>query len=269
MKESFAEEHMYNTATVKGGKLRPVLLCGKISYRCEKSLRMVGVEPVHIPSFHKLSVPVSEHPDMLFFPKGDGALLTFSEYSAENPAFFSRLEALGVKVSLTNHAVFPGYPRDIGLNALSLSGVLFARLDSVCREILDMHTEKVNVRQGYTRCSVCVLSQSHVITADPGLAKALDNFCEVLLIRPGYIELPGYDYGFIGGAALPLPGNSVGFCGNVLSHPDGDRILCFAEHAGVQAVCLSDEPLYDSGGGILTYVSASASSCLGCISATS
>ena len=247
MKESFAEEHMYNTATVKGGKLRPVLLCGKISYKCEKSLRMVGVEPVHIPSFHKLSVPVSEHPDMLFFPKGDGALLTFSEYSAENPAFFSRLEALGVKVSLTNHAVFPGYPRDIGLNALSLSGVLF----------------------GYTRCSVCVLSQSHVITADPGLAKALDNFCEVLLIRPGYIELPGYDYGFIGGAALPLPGNSVGFCGNVLSHPDGDRILCFAEHAGVQAVCLSDEPLYDSGGGILTYVSASASSCLGCIFATS
>ena len=61
---------------------------------------------------------------------------------------------------------------------------------------------KIHVKQGYTRCSLLPVDDQSFITSDTGIAKTLADYdTDVLLIRPGHILLPGFDYGFIGAPA--------------------------------------------------------------------
>ena len=48
---------------------------------------------------------------------------------------------------------------------------------------------------------------------------------DVLLIRPGYIELPGYPYGFIGGTNGNLSKDIIVFSGSLKEHPDYEKKL--------------------------------------------
>jgi hypothetical protein len=94
-----------------------------------------------------------------------------------------------------------------------------------------------------------MLSDRVAVTADRGLADALRRSgVAVLDIRPGHIALPGYDYGFIGGAGGRLPDGTYVFFGDLTSHPDGEAIRRFAEEQKISAVSLSDEPICDRGG---------------------
>ena len=94
-----------------------------------------------------------------------------------------------------------------------------------------------------------MLSESCAVTADRGIAMALkNNGIDVLVIRSGYIELKGYDSGFIGGAGAALGGGVYGFFGDLYTHPDGKAIAEFADKHKIKAVSLSDEPLSDNGG---------------------
>ena len=73
---------------------------------------------------------------------------------------------------------------------------------------------------------------------------------DVLRIRPGYIELIGYDYGFIGGAAFLINDHTLAFTGALDRHPDKDRILDFLAQHGVQPVFLTEVPIFDIGGAV-------------------
>ena len=55
----------------------------------------------------------------------------------------------------------------------------------------------------------------------------------MLKILPGCIRLPGYGYGFIGGCCGKLDAATMAFAGDVLTHPDGRKILSFLERHGV------------------------------------
>ena len=73
---------------------------------------------------------------------------------------------------------------------------------------------------------------------------------EVLQIALGHVTLPGYDTGFIGGAASFAPYHSTDeilFCGSLDLHPDGDAIRAFCHRHGLRAVSLSPDRLYDLG----------------------
>ena len=87
-----------------------------------------------------------------------------------------------------------------------------------------------------------------IVTADSGIADAAKaRGVSVLRIRPGFIELPGYDYGFIGGTAF-LFGDTLCFAGDLSTHPDGGAIADFCKMNGVTAHSLVKEmPLRDLG----------------------
>ena len=86
----------------------------------------------------------------------------------------------------------------------------------------------LEVQQGYTKCSICVVSENAIITSDIGIhCKAKESGIDSLLISPGYIDLPGYKYGFIGGASFKISDNVIAFTGSLDSHPDKDNIEHF------------------------------------------
>ena len=84
---------------------------------------------------------------------------------------------------------------------------------------------------------------------DEGISRAaLSLGLDVLKITPGYIELPGYEYGFIGGCCGKISKNELAFTGKLDGHPDREKILAFLAEKRISPVFLTDGPLFDAGG---------------------
>ena len=110
---------------------------------------------------------------------------------------------------------------------------------------------QVSSRQGYSRCSVCVVNDNAIITADEGICRsAKAHGIDVLKIRPGYIDLPGFDHGFIGGASFKISDTKLAFTGRLDSHPDAEQMIGFASLHSVDIVYITDKPAFDIGGAI-------------------
>lgn len=117
----------------------------------------------------------------------------------------------------------------------------------------------VDVPQGYTRCCCLPVDDNSFITSDHGIEKELTAAgADVLLIEKGHIELPGFDYGFIGGCAghivvtydsgennASIP--TIVFNGDLSSHPDYEKIVAFINERGIDISYFEDYPLTDIG----------------------
>lgn len=207
-----------------------------------------GVRLISLPAFDRLPAPVSDHPDMLIFPKAGGCeLIVYEGYYQSNRPLF---DALPFLIETIPDPISTAYPFDIGLNMLSVGGRLMGRVD-LAHPRLSEGMEPVMVRQGYARCSVCTVGKSAAITADPSIKQALFSIgIEVLTIRPGHILLEGYDCGFIGGASFSW-GSQICFFGDLSLHPDGAIMETFIRERGYSAVSLfPGKKLTDFGGGI-------------------
>ena len=217
---------------------------------CLESLRARGFNTILLPSDDSLAAPVSGHTDMLLY-LGDRIFCRREYYDIAERELDAIARRSGLSAELTDEKGSESYPRDVLFNAVRFGKYLFCRADSVSvaiREYADRTgLEIVNVRQGYAKCSVCAVSEGAAITADVGLAAALEaKEIEVLRVEPGHATLPGYDCGFLAGATGRL-GNNVFFCGSLEKHPNGNEIAEFCKKHEKTAVSLSDEELFDVG----------------------
>lgn len=105
----------------------------------------------------------------------------------------------------------------------------------------------INIKQGYSNCSICQVDEKSVITYDEGIAKCLeDRGLDVLKISTGYIDLFDFNYGFIGGASASFK-KEILFFGKISEHPDYIRIKEFVEKKGKKIRELSNGKLTDYG----------------------
>lgn len=215
------------------------------------SLMSHGFEPLLLPPFPALPPPVASHPDMLIFILGE-SLLTHRDYYAIAKEEINRIcKAGGFRLILSDERVGRKYPSDILFNAAPVGRMIFARRDAVSHHISrianDIGIGFIDIRQGYARCSILPVSESAMITADTGIARAaLEHGFDTLAIRPGFVRLAGYNTGFIGGASGVCK-DKVFFCGNIKSHPDADAIISFCAARGRGVLSLSDGDLFDAG----------------------
>lgn len=144
------------------------------------------------------------------------------------------------------------YPKNVPYNALCLDKYFIhnlkytsERLKSAAR---DAKLQMINVKQGYTKCSIAAVDGSSVITSDEGIARTLEKYSDinVLRIRPGYVDLPGFECGFIGGASGRV-GDKMLFNGDLSAHPDFKDICGFIEARGIEPVYFKGFPLEDIG----------------------
>lgn len=196
----------------------------------------------------KLNRAEQYHPDMQLCYLGNGNAVCASDY------LFEEMQSMGfniVKSRFIHNEGIIRYPECTAFNVLILGGYVIGRLNSIDKNILDyseQHNLKfINVNQGYTKCSVAIVSQNAVITADDSIYSALKDKFDVLKISPGYIDLPGYDYGFIGGCCGLLDKNLLAFTGRIKSHPDHTEIESFLKQHNVNYIELTDERLLDVG----------------------
>jgi len=68
-----------------------------------------------------------------------------------------------------------------------------------------------------------------------------------LLLPPGDIELPGLNYGFIGGSCGLLDEKYLVFYGNLKNYKYGSEVLAFLDKYNITPIYLSDSNLIDRG----------------------
>lgn len=142
------------------------------------------------------------------------------------------------------------YPGDCLYNAAS-TGKFFIHNHRITDESLiqaakDCGLTAIHVRQGYSKCSIAVIDESGIITSDAGIYRSCREDLDCLLISPGYIDLPGYKCGFIGGCTGRLD-DTVIFNGNLAAHPDHETIKEFITKRGLEVKYFGSYPLTDIG----------------------
>lgn len=227
-----------------------VILDSRTPQKCISNLKERGFEIIPLPPFALLDAPVSAHPDMLLF-FGEKLICHKEYYEKAHHELELIADLKKLKIELSNECISRKYPSDILFNAAEIGDHIFCRTDHVSEHIRkyarNCKKTLVDVKQGYSKCSICKVSESALITADKGIAKAAKNAgISVLEISPCGVSLQGYDCGFIGGAS-GSDGSNTYFCGNIAIHPNASQIIDFCNSHGAPAVSLSDEPLYDVG----------------------
>ena len=214
-----------------------------------RALERMNIRVIPVDASELLAAPCASHPDMLLCHLGG------EQIAAGSTQVFQRLKEARMQPWMAQPIPQGPYPDDVRLNCLLLGKRLLGRPCSLDASILShaaLHGyEVIPVSQGYTRCSVCVVDENSIITADPSIQKAAGKAgLDVLAITPGAITLPGYEYGFIGGCCGLIGRKAIAFCGSLSSHPDGDRIRSFLSSKGISVSELPspDGTLWDIGG---------------------
>ncbi len=191
-----------------------------------------------IPSFccEKIAEPVAYHPDMSLCKIGDTFISCPESYDYYKNIFGKNL--IKGKTELLSH-----YPYDIAYNVMVYQDIALGKeefLDSVVKDELERQGIKlINVNQGYAKCS-CAVAKEGIITADDGIYNELVKYgVNALKITPGYVELAGYDCGFIGGATGEIDG-VLTFFGDVSAHPDFEKIRNFCKISYIKDFPLTD-----------------------------
>ncbi|MDL2247722.1 hypothetical protein LJC05_03215 [Bacteroides sp. OttesenSCG-928-J23] len=213
------------------------------------ALEQRGIEVFQLPPHPGLPPPVSCHADMLLHHLGEGGVVLAEgmDRAAAAMVFSGFL--------VTTAPLQAEYPGDIALNCFVLKKYLFCEQENTAESLLNYYqlngAEVVPIRQGYAKCSVCIVDEESAITADMGLAAAMEQRgIQVLRVCQGHIQLPGYPFGFIGGCAAKLDKNQLAFFGELSTHPDALIIRQFCLERGVAPVSLCAGPLTDIGGAI-------------------
>lgn len=196
-----------------------------------------------------LEIPIQSHADILCHHLGGAQIVVAKGESILQ----SELIRFGFDVMESLTSVSSPYPTDTGLNAARVGNRLIANFKSLDSQISDYCFKTgitpIKVKQGYAKCSVAVVDESSIITSDIGIGRAAKRAgLEVLTIKPGYIRLSGYSYGFIGGCCGMVGYKRLAFAGNPVYHPDYFKIKTFLERREIKMISLSEGQLTDIGG---------------------
>lgn len=208
-------------------------------------LERLGIGYIPIPKAAFLPPPVCSHADMLIHHLGDNQMICASSIShlLLNHQF---------NITISN-PVNAKYPNDILLNSLRIGDLLFGKINAVSQHIIEYCKNQtiqiIHVNQGYTKCSTAVINEKAIVTSDITIADAGKKAgLDVLQIQPGYIELQGYNYGFIGGCCGLIDQKTLAVTGKIKTHPDGNDMRQFAKNHGVDIIELDAGNLKDVGG---------------------
>lgn len=200
-------------------------------------------------------VEVKNNPDLPEYLNGHADLSMF--HYSKNILFsgqkskITKMEQL-FHYEITGESCGKTYPDDCRLNCVRIGNNLICNENIISKNILNNAYKDglniINVNQGYSKCSVCVIDETAIITDDISIYKSAQNFLnDILLIEKGSIRLKGTNYGFIGGCTGKIGKEKVAFTGRIESHSNHNDILDFLCKHNIIGIELTNEEMYDIG----------------------
>lgn len=224
-----------------------VKLCaiGEGNGETKKELIRLGIKTISPKACRTLIKAEQTHADMLMLHLGGEKIFL----SHGQDMLKARLEALGFSVTLLSVPLESEYPFNVTLNAAIIGEKFFAHKNTV--KLFSRHVgfDFYTVKQGYSKCSSCVVSENAVITEDENIYSAMKSAgLDVLKIKKGETALKGINYGFFGGASGKLSPNILAINGELSYNSDKDAIVSFLKNYGIDIICLKSGLLEDIGG---------------------
>lgn len=215
---------------------------------CEALLaNKIAVIPVD--AYEKLSKGIASHADLQLLHLGGDKILSPCSNSPQG----DMLTSLGFELEHGEAALGETYPEDCVVNTLLLGKKAIININIADKKLLkyleNNYYALINVRQGYTKCSILPVCEDAIITADKAVAEiAADYGIEALKIGEGGIYLEGYNTGFIGGCGGMIEKELLGTSGDFKSLKDYDSIRDFLRNRNIYAENLGGKTVCDIGG---------------------
>jgi len=238
----FNKDDILNWIRIKDIKKPIAVADTRMPVQAKSKLRKIGYYVKEVILHDKLSNPVKGHADMMIFRYKNRVT-----YEPRMEGLAGLLRKCGY-ICKKGRSITSGiYPKNIIYNACSVGDVVLRYEGRVESNIERLKCRQIKVKQGYTKCSIVPIDGKHIITSDRHIKGQWEAYGgSVLFIRPGFIKLPGYKSGFIGGAS-GVSEKAVFFVGRLSSHPDGNAIKEFIRSTGKGIIELYNGPLYDVG----------------------
>ncbi|MBT9832645.1 DUF6873 family GME fold protein [Clostridium baratii] len=213
------------------------------------NLKKHGVIPIKVPKTNLVYDAINGHPDiqLSIIDSQNKHILVHKDI---DKSFIDILNEFDIKFSFSKNSLENKYPYDIILNSLISDNFLMHNLKFTDPNLLSLCNEKtlLDVKQGYTKCSVLKIKEDAFITSDKVIFNKLNsNGYDTLLVPPSDIILEGLDYGFIGGTGGMIDDDHLAFFGSLDNYLYGDIIKLFLSKHGVTPIYLSDSKLIDRG----------------------
>ncbi len=212
-----------------------------------EKLNSIGIKTLVIPDCPNLPDPVKSHADLQMLHMGNNVIF------CQNEHLFSGDLNKNLITKKIYEKAGKVYPDDVRLNCTIIGNKIICNEKTISKLILEYAYINnyiiINVNQGYSKCSVCVLNENTIITDDESIYRAAGNFLnDAELISKGSIVLKGYNYGFIGGCCGKIDKDKIAFNGRLDSHKDYNKIIDIMQRNGIEPVELYNSPLTDIGG---------------------
>ena len=193
-----------------------------------------------------LDTPVSQHADILLNHVGKSAFLV----DANQKELCSFIKNNGGKTIIIDNIKSP-YPNDCLLNFADIGDYIICNHSILTKEIVDLLPKKqiIDVKQGYSKCSVCICKHNTIITDDISIYNAVSQYDDIksLLVEKGSVHIDKYDYGFIGGCCGLVDKDILFFNGDLSTHSNFDKIKNFLYDNGINYIDIKGKPLTDIG----------------------
>lgn len=211
------------------------------------ALNRLGINVIKVNSDLNLPDPVNSHADIQLLHTGKNTVFCHREHLFTGETI-EKFNILRIKEKAGNK-----YPEDVLLNCALINDKIICNPKTIAPEILEYAYNQgltvIPVKQGYSKCSICVINDSAIITDDESVFTAAGKFLnDVLFVSKGSIGLKGYNYGFIGGCCGKISNNKIAFNGRIESHSDANRIIDFLHKHSIEPVELTNIKLVDIGG---------------------
>lgn len=218
--------------------------------------RMRKEEKEYIKSLGYKIIEVSYNPDLYdeIAAHVDISYVKIDDEVITSPDRFVDLSKI-IKCSVGKSDLESKYPRDIPYNVCIMGKNAihnFKYTDEIVKKKLEKKEfNLINVKQGYTKCSIAVIDEKSCITSDLNIAKKLmDNDIDVLFVNEPDIKLLKrtnsnetmqnkmfFEYsnmqGFIGGAMVRID-NEVVLFGDVNKLLNKNKIINFIQSKGIK-----------------------------------
>ena len=189
---------------------------------------------------------VCGHPDIAVCKADDKTIIT----TPDNYLYYKQqLPEINVISGKRN----PGfaYPDDVLYNAACTESAAihnFKFTDEITLAVIEQKfLKRIQVNQGYSKCSICVVNNKGIITDDESIyTQTVNHGLDSLLITKGDVKLTGMNYGFFGGAT-GVYGNKLFLNGELSNHRDEKIISDFIKKYNVELIELKKGCIEDIG----------------------
>ncbi|MGL5345900.1 MAG: DUF6873 family GME fold protein [Peptostreptococcaceae bacterium] len=241
-------KHVKNSYTLDGC-LSLGIVDKRITSNMKKSLNRYQIDIIESPMCSNTYDAIKYHPDISVCKLDNNNIIV-----APNVYDYYKevLDKYHFNVIKGNSMIKLKYPNNIQYNVCIFGKYAIHNFDYTDEYILDYLNKnnftKINVKQGYSKCSICIVDDNSIITSDVGIYNAVKKYdIDCLLIEKGYINLFELSYGFIGGCSGLISTDKLAFFGDITKHPDYYKINEFVSNKNIKIISLSDEYLLDLG----------------------